>query len=191
MPVKPSYLLLAGGGAVIAYSGLRGKSVSSAFRDVIAGQSPKDALAANSIVGGSAGNAGGGMTFSGDSSAIASDALRYEGLGYVWGGNGSKPGIWDCSSYFTYVANHDLGIAVPGYKPHTFGGHGHGPTVAVYRFWKGAHTVTTPQPGDYVCFGISHMGIYLGNGKMISALNPSLGTRVTSVFSNPLYRRVG
>lgn len=192
MPLKPSYLLLAGGGAIIAYSGLRGKNVGSAFRDVISGQSPKEALAANAIIGGSAGSvAGGGVPFTGDIGAIASDAMRYQGLGYVWAGSGSKPGIWDCSSFVSYVLNKDLGIAIPGYKPHTFGGRGHGPTVAVYRVWTGAHTVSSPQPGDLVCFGVSHIGIYIGNGKMISALNTRSGTVVSNVFSNPTYRRVG
>lgn len=29
--------------------------------------------------------------------AIASDALKYAGQGYVYGGNASRPGDWDCS----------------------------------------------------------------------------------------------
>ncbi|MBN4844965.1 C40 family peptidase, partial [Staphylococcus sp. EG-SA-29] len=29
--------------------------------------------------------------------------------------------------------------------------------------------------------GYSHVGIYLGDGKMISALNPSQGTQITAV----------
>lgn len=51
MPLKPSYLLLLGGGAVVAYAGFKGKNVSSALRDVIAGQSPTQALEANKIKG--------------------------------------------------------------------------------------------------------------------------------------------
>lgn len=188
MPVKPSYLFVAGAGAVIAYSGFKGKGIGSAFHAVISGQSPAEAIAANGIIGGKA--ATGGSTFTGSMDSIASDAMQYQGQGYVWGGNGSRPGIWDCSSFYSYVVNHDLGIRIPGYAPHSFGGHGHGPTVAVYRLWSGARTVATPQPGDMVCFGVTHMGIYIGGGKMISALNSSLGTKVTQVFTNPTYRRL-
>jgi Transglycosylase SLT domain len=41
MRVKPSYLLLVGGGAIIAYSGFKDKHLGSAFREVISGQNPK------------------------------------------------------------------------------------------------------------------------------------------------------
>ena len=47
-----------------------------------------------------------------------------------------------------------------------------------------ANTAPTsnPQPGDLVIQnGGSHVGIYLGNGQMISALNPSQGTQVHAV----------
>ena len=41
---------------------------------------------------------------------------------------------------------------------------------------------SNPQPGDLVIQnGGSHVGIYLGNGQMISALNPSQGTQVHAV----------
>ena len=36
--------------------------------------------------------------------------------------------------------------------------------------------VSTPQAGDLVYFnGGSHVGVYIGNGQMIDALNPSEG----------------
>ncbi len=36
--------------------------------------------------------------------------------------------------------------------------------------------VSNPQPGDLVFFnGGSHVGIYIGNGQMVDALNPSEG----------------
>jgi hypothetical protein len=70
MPLKPSYLALLGAGAVVGYSGIRGKGIGSAFRSVLQGQSPKDALAAYTISGtSSAGSTGfsggiGGQVFS-------------------------------------------------------------------------------------------------------------------------------
>lgn len=63
MPLKPSYLLLVGGGAIVAYSGLKGKGVSSALRSVISGQNPKFALSANNIAGTPASGGGGGGGF--------------------------------------------------------------------------------------------------------------------------------
>jgi hypothetical protein len=53
MPLKASYLFLVGGGAIVAYSGFKGKGLGSAIRDVITGQSPANAAKANAIAGGS------------------------------------------------------------------------------------------------------------------------------------------
>ena len=36
---------------------------------------------------------------SGFGDQIARTALRYQGAGYVWGGDASVPGKWDCSSF--------------------------------------------------------------------------------------------
>ena len=49
MPVKGTYLLMAGGGGLLLYSGLRGKNFSSALRDLISGKSPSGSQSANPI----------------------------------------------------------------------------------------------------------------------------------------------
>jgi hypothetical protein len=49
MPVKGGYLFLAGVGGLAVYASVKGKSFLSAFRDVLSGQSPKDAASANLI----------------------------------------------------------------------------------------------------------------------------------------------
>lgn len=51
MPVKAGYLLLAAGGGVLVWSGLKGKSVSSVFRQLAGGDAPGNAKNANSITG--------------------------------------------------------------------------------------------------------------------------------------------
>lgn len=51
MAVKAGYLALIGAGAVVAYSGIKGKGIGSAFRNTIAGQSPATATGANRISG--------------------------------------------------------------------------------------------------------------------------------------------
>jgi Lysozyme like domain len=70
MPLKGGYLFLAGIGGLFAYSGLKGKSLSSALRDVISGQSPANALAANGITSG-----GGGSSTAGFESSATIEAL--------------------------------------------------------------------------------------------------------------------
>lgn len=133
---------------------------------------------------------------------IAADALKWQGQGYVYGGSASRPGLWDCSSFVSWVLGHDLGLALPGGK---WGGAGfppdsHGPVVESYASWKGAITVQSPARGDLVCFvgqGTSgHIGIVLGPDQMVSALDSSQGTLVTPItgYGPPgapiVYRRV-
>ncbi|WP_051298345.1 C40 family peptidase [Arthrobacter castelli] len=101
------------------------------------------------------------------SSGIAATAKSYTGVPYVWGGE-SLSG-WDCSGFVQYVyAQH--GIDLP----------------RVYQ-WHDMNRTSNPQPGDVVVQnGGSHVGIYLGGGKMISALNPSQGTMVHNVSAMPV-----
>lgn len=92
------------------------------------------------------------------------------GLGgaYIWGGKTFK--AWDCSGYVSWVfAQHDIKL-----------------TAYTYSMVGELKPTSNPQPGDIVFQnGYSHVGIYLGDGKMISALNPSEGTRIhsTSIMS--------
>lgn len=92
------------------------------------------------------------------------------GLGgaYIWGGKTFK--AWDCSGYVSWV----------------FAQHGIKLTAYTYSMVGELKPTSNPQPGDIVFQnGYSHVGIYLGDGKMISALNPSEGTRIhsTSIMS--------
>lgn len=52
MPVKGTYLGVAGAGAVLIWSGLKGKSWSMVVRSLIAGKNPADVTASNPISGG-------------------------------------------------------------------------------------------------------------------------------------------
>jgi len=52
MPVKASYLFIAGAGGLALYSGIKGKGLASGFRQVITGQKPSGAQKANQIAGG-------------------------------------------------------------------------------------------------------------------------------------------
>lgn len=107
-------------------------------------------------------------------SNVASIGKRYLGVPYVWGGQ--SPRGFDCSGFITYVYN-QAGISTPRY------------TAA--GFYSVSTTVSSPKVGDLVFFkntyksGISHIGIYLGNGQMISAA----GNRVQIESVNSSYWR--
>lgn len=93
-------------------------------------------------------------------------AAAYDGIGgsYVWGGHSYK--AWDCSGFVSNV----------------FARQGINLTAYTYAMAAELEPTSNPQPGDIVFTnGYAHVGIYVGNGKMISALNPSQGTLETSV----------
>lgn len=93
--------------------------------------------------------------------AIVATAMSGLGGSYVWGGK--TFGAWDCSGFTSWV----------------FAQHGIKLTAFTYAMKNELRPTSNPQPGDIVFQnGYSHVGIYLGNGKMISALNPTNGTLV-------------
>ena len=99
----------------------------------------------------------------GNASRDAIVATEMSGLGgaYVWGGK--TCGAWDCSGFTSWV----------------FAQHGIKLTAFTYAMKNELRPTANPQPGDIVFQnGYSHVGIYLGDGKMISALNPTNGTMV-------------
>ncbi len=108
---------------------------------------------------------------SGGNAAVV--AAAYAGIGhpYVHGGTSPVTG-WDCSGFVQW-AYAQAGISVPRVNQ-----------------WVGLTQTSNPQPGDLVVQnGGVHVGIYVGNGMVISALNPSQGTMLlpasatgTSVF---------
>jgi cell wall-associated NlpC family hydrolase len=89
-------------------------------------------------------------------------ALRYalDQLGdiYVWAGAG--PTKWDCSG-LTMRAFQKAGISMPHFA------------AAQFRYGKSI-PYSALAPGDLLFFGrpISHVGIYLGKGKMVHAPRP-------------------
>lgn len=99
---------------------------------------------------------------SGATSGLA--GIAYTGIGspYVWGG--TTPGGWDCSGFTQWVYA-QAGISIPRVNA-----------------WTAMKPTATPAPGDLVMQnGGAHVGIYVGNGMMISALNPSQGTILHAV----------
>lgn len=99
-------------------------------------------------------------------------ALAQVGKRYVWGGAG--PDTFDCSGLVVYAAQVALGIALP--------------RVAADQAFAGVHVDASQlAPGDLVFFantyqpGISHVGIYLGAGRWVTAEDEQTGVVVRTL----------
>jgi cell wall-associated NlpC family hydrolase len=107
------------------------------------------------------------------SRASAAVSYAYKALGspYVWGATG--PNAFDCSG-LTQAAYRSAGIALPR---------------TTYAQINEGERVPRSQlrPGDLVFFyeGISHVGLYVGNGQMIHAPNPSSPVRLAPISQMP------
>jgi len=100
---------------------------------------------------------------------IVGTAMQGVGTGYVWGG--TSFGAWDCSGFTGWVYAQN-GIDIPRTSSQQI---------------AAATPTSNPQPGDLVSQnGGNHIGIYIGGGKMVSALNPTQGTFVHSVNAMPV-----
>lgn len=172
-------------GVLFVYAGLTGKSVLASIQSMVSGKSPSLLANLNPINGtgnpNATGVAVGTVSGFGNGPALANDALKYKGHQYVYGGAPGKSGNgpWDCSSFMNWVLGVDFKMTLPGGV--TYDGTSHGPTTGGYMSWSGAHTIPRSQlqAGD-LCVWSTHMGMAINNSQMISALNPSLGTMVTS-----------
>lgn len=88
--------------------------------------------------------------------AIVATAMSGLGGSYVWGGK--TFGAWDCSGFTSWV----------------FAQHGIKLTAFTYAMKNELRPTSNPQPGDIVFQnGYSHVGIYLGDGKMMRRSAPA------------------
>ncbi|WP_306186434.1 MULTISPECIES: NlpC/P60 family protein [unclassified Streptomyces] len=107
------------------------------------------------------------------SRAAAAVTYAYQKLGspYVWGATG--PDAFDCSG-LAQAAYRAAGISLPR---------------TTYAQINAGRRVSRSdlRPGDLVFFysGISHVGIYVGNGQMIHAPNPSAPVRLAPIDQMP------
>ena len=95
--------------------------------------------------------------------AMLTEAEKYLGYPYVWGGS-SPSTSFDCSGFVSWVINHS------GWNVGRLGAQG------LYNICT---RTSSPRPGDLVFFvgtydtpGVSHCGIYVGDGMMLHCGDP-------------------
>ncbi len=100
-------------------------------------------------------------------------AKQYTGVPYRWGGENPETGV-DCSG-LTQSVYATLGVTLP--------------RVAADQARTGTAvaSVSAAQPGDLVFFGspAHHVGIYVGNGKMIDAPHTGSSVGVHPIWGTP------
>jgi cell wall-associated NlpC family hydrolase len=108
---------------------------------------------------------------SGRAAAAVHFAMAQIGKPYVYGAAG--PSSYDCSG-LTMAAWGAAGVGLPHSSSAQYG--------------SGTHISESQlQPGDLVFYysPISHVGMYIGNGMIVNAENPSSGIRVTGLHTMP------
>ena len=111
--------------------------------------------------------------------AILKEAEKYVGYPYVWGGS-SPSTSFDCSGFVSYVYNQcgwDFG------------------RLGAQGLYNISTRTSSPKPGDLVFFtgtydtpGISHVGIYMGDGWMLHCGDPiSYANLNTSYWQSHFY----
>lgn len=132
--------------------------------ETVAPQSSDDTVSPEAAAETIAAKAGKLVDAAGSAATSGLAGIAYTGIGspYVWGG--TTPSGWDCSGFTQWVYA-QAGISIPRVNA-----------------WTAMKPTSTPAPGDLVMQnGGAHVGIYVGNGMMISALNPSQGTILHAV----------
>nr|PZN47974.1 MAG: hydrolase [Actinomycetota bacterium] len=123
-----------------------------------------------------------GMTYTGPASGNARVALQFAfaqiGKPYRYGGTG--PGAWDCSG-LTQAAWRAAGVQLPR-------------TTTQQWAWGANRRVplNALQPGDLVFNrSLGHVGIYVGDGKMVHAPRTGDVVKITSLAAYGMHRLLG
>ena len=109
------------------------------------------------------------------SNQVVNYALKFVGGPYVYGGNSLTNGT-DCSG-FTKLVFANYGVYLP--------------RSASEQAYAGIHVdINDIMPGDIVVSGydgiVCHAALYIGNGKLVHALNSDVGIVVTNIDIMPV-----
>lgn len=103
--------------------------------------------------------------------SVADYACQFIGNPYVWGGESLTNGA-DCSGFVKAVYA-QFGVSLP----HSSYG---------LRYEGYGVSASEMQPGDIVCYS-GHVGIYIGDGKIVHASNAREGIKISSYnYKNPV-----
>lgn len=109
------------------------------------------------------------------SNQVVNYALKFVGGPYVYGGNSLINGT-DCSG-FTKLVFANYGVYLPRSAPE--------------QAYAGVHVdLGDIKPGDIIVSGydgvVCHAALYIGDGKLVHALNSNVGIVVTSMYIMPI-----
>ena len=109
------------------------------------------------------------------SNQVVNYALKFVGGPYVYGGNSLTNGT-DCSG-FTKLVFANYGVYLPRSAPE--------------QAYAGVHVdLSDIKPGDITVSGydevVCHAALYIGDGKLVHALNSNVGIVVTSMYIMPI-----
>jgi len=162
------------------------KAAKEALKQQQAANKPASKPASGSQLGTGAGSGSNSGSSSGNSSTtgssgnssttnlgqqIADYAMKFIGNPYVYGGTSLTNGA-DCSGFVQSVYKH-FGISLP----RTSGEQG--------KSGRAVDGLENAKPGDLIWYS-GHIGIYIGNGKIVHASNPKNGI----ITSNATYRTI-
>ena len=109
------------------------------------------------------------------SNQVVNYALQFEGYPYVYGGNSLTNGT-DCSG-FTKLIYANYGVYLPR-------------SAYDQSFYGTSVGLDNIMPGDLVFSGydgvVGHVAIYIGNNKLVHALNSNVGIVVTDLYIMPI-----
>jgi cell wall-associated NlpC family hydrolase len=114
---------------------------------------------------------------------VVAEARKYLGIPYVWGGTNPDVGL-DCSG-LTQLVYKNLGYDIPrvSYEQATAG--------------RRVDSLADARPGDLVFYdysssrdGIDHVGIYIGDGRMIAAPKAGEAVKIQDAGTPAVIRRV-
>ena len=129
----------------------------------------------NSNSNSNSGSSNSGLSSSGSASGDISGVTKYVGVPYVYGGN--TPKGWDCSGFVQWAFKNYYGI--------TFSSRLTAAGLASKGTEVSKSNMSSWQVGDLIFFSngskVSHVGLYLGNGQMMHALNEKYDTVIQSV----------
>jgi cell wall-associated NlpC family hydrolase len=160
-----------------AVSTRRVSAESTTFSSVLgaaqAGVAQEGAMPAWATTGSAPVSGGPRASGSADGQAVVDEARKYLGIPYLWGGTDPRKGL-DCSGLVQLVYK-NLGIDLPRVS------------YEQARAGRPVASLAEARPGDILAFDspVDHVGIYIGDGKMIEAPRTGLDVRVMEVYETP------